>query len=69
MVFGYPIILFYNMQIYLKVSNCKIISLKYYRILKFYSEDIVDLQTGEVMFMSSGTGKTLSISGIAMIAV
>ncbi len=69
MVFGYPIILFYNMQIYLKVSNCKIISLKYYRILKFYSEDIVDLQTDEVMFMSSGTGKTLSISGIAMIAV
>ncbi len=69
MVFGYPIILFYNMQMYLKVSNCKIISLKYYRILKFYSEDIVDLQTGEVMFMSSGTGKTLSISGIAMIAV
>ncbi len=69
MVFGYPIILFYNMQIYLKVSNCKIISLKYYRILKFYSEDIVDLQTGEVMFMSSGTEKTLSISGIAMIAV
>ena len=69
MVFGYPIILFYNMQIYLKVSNCKIISLKYYRIVKFYSEDIVDLQTGEVMFMSSGTGKTLSISGIAMIAV
>lgn len=69
MVFGYPIILFYNMQIYLKVSNCKIISLKYYRILKFYSEDIVDLQTGEVMFMSSGTGKTLSISVIAMIAV
>ena len=69
MVFGYPIILFYNMQIYLKVSNCKIILLKYYRILKFYSEDIVDLQTGEVMFMSSGTGKTLSISGIAMIAV
>lgn len=69
MVFGYPIILFCNMQIYLKVSNCKIISLKYYRILKFYSEDIVDLQTGEVMFMSSGTGKTLSISGIAMIAV
>lgn len=69
MVFGYPIILFYNMQIYLKVSSCKIISLKYYRILKFYSEDIVDLQTGEVMFMSSGTGKTLSISGIAMIAV
>lgn len=69
MVFGYPTILFYNMQIYLKVSNCKIISLKYYRILKFYSEDIVDLQTGEVMFMSSGTGKTLSISGIAMIAV
>lgn len=69
MVFGYPIILFYNIQIYLKVSNCKIISLKYYRILKFYSEDIVDLQTGEVMFMSSGTGKTLSISGIAMIAV
>lgn len=69
MVFGYPIILFYNMQMYLKVSNCKIISLKYYRILKFYSEDIVDLQTGEVMFMSSGTGKTLSISGIAMTAV
>lgn len=69
MVFGYPIILFYNMQMYLKVSNCKIILLKYYRILKFYSEDIVDLQTGEVMFMSSGTGKTLSISGIAMIAV
>ena len=69
MVFGYPIILFYNMQIYLKVSNCKIILLKYYRILKFYSEDIVDLQTGEVMFMSSGTEKTLSISGIAMIAV
>ncbi len=69
MVFGYPIVLFYNMQIYLKVSNCKIISLKYYRILKFYSEDIVDLQTGEVMFMSSGTEKTLSISGIAMIAV
>ena len=69
MVFGYPIILFYNMQMYLKVSNCKIISLKYYRILKFYSEDIVDLQTGEVMFMSSGTGKTLSISVIAMIAV
>lgn len=69
MVFGYPIVLFYNMQIYLKVSNYKIILLKYYRILKFYLEDIVDLQTGEVMFMSSGTGKTLSISGIAMIAV